>query len=245
MPRRSLLLAAAIVSFIAVLVASFPARVAYRWFAPASIKLNQIRGTVWSGSADAAEAAGFYLQDVTWAFRPLRLLSGKLAYGISASPALGFIDTGMEVGVTGDIAFTNLRGSLPLRLAEQASGMQGLRGEANIRMERLRLRDGIPVAADGEVVISGLVAPLIYRDSIGGYRAEFFTQNSGVVASLEDTDGVVDLAGSVQIAPDGTYQFTALLAPKATTPASLRQQMQFLGTANARGQYEMRLEGRL
>jgi hypothetical protein len=36
-----------------------------------------------------------------------------------------------------------------------------------------------------------------------------------------------------------------MLGPKATTPAKLRQQMQFLGSANERGKYELRLEGTL
>ena len=65
------------------------------------------------------------------------------------------------------------------------------------------------------------------------------------MASVEDTDAVVDLAGTLEIRPDRNYQFIGLIAPKATTPARLRQQMQFLGTANERGQYELRLEGAL
>jgi hypothetical protein len=35
------------------------------------------------------------------------------------------------------------------------------------------------------------------------------------------------------------------LAPKNNTPANVRQQLQLLGSANERGQYELRLEGEL
>ncbi|MDH3751514.1 MAG: type II secretion system protein N, partial [Gammaproteobacteria bacterium] len=93
--------------------------------------------------------------------------------------------------------------------------------------------------------VADLVAPMVHRSSIGGYRAEFFTQDSGVMASVEDTDGVIDLAGSLQISSDRSYQFIAQLAPKNNTPASVRQQMTFLGSANERGQHELRLEGQL
>ena len=86
---------------------------------------------------------------------------------------------------------------------------------------------------------------MIHRGSIGGYLAEFFTQNTGVMASVEDTDGVVDLAGSLQIASDRTFRFTGLVAPKPGTPPNLLQQMQFLEGPNARGQYTLPIEGTL
>lgn len=245
MPRRSLLIIAAALTFFAVLVFSFPARVAYQWFVPPDLQLSGIRGTVWNGSAAQAETAGVFLHDVTWSFRPRSLLSGRIGYGIAATPASGFMESIVEIGVTGDLGFSDVRASIPLQLVQDAAGMPGLRGDVNLRLERLILEDGLPVTADGELAVSGLLAPLIYREPVGGYRVEFFTQSSGIVASVEDTDGIVDLAGSLKISPDRSYQFTALLAPKATTPPNLRQQMQFLGTANDRGQYELRLEGKL
>ena len=65
------------------------------------------------------------------------------------------------------------------------------------------------------------------------------------MASIEDTDAVIDIAGSVSLAADRTYQFLAQVGPKANTPEDLRRQMTFLGTPNDRGQYELRLEGQL
>ena len=80
---------------------------------------------------------------------------------------------------------------------------------------------------------------------IGGYRAEFFTEDAGIVASVEDTDGVFELAGSLRISSDRSYVFAGQLAPKSETPPSVRQQMRFLGNPNDRGQYPLRLEGQL
>lgn len=65
------------------------------------------------------------------------------------------------------------------------------------------------------------------------------------MASVEDTDAIVDLAGSLSVSADRTYRFLAQVAPKSTTPEDLREQMRFLGTPNERGQYELRLEGQL
>ena len=121
--------------------------------------------------------------------------------------------------------------------------MPGLRGEASLQFERLRLVAGRAVALDGTITIANLVVPMVHRGPLGGYKAEFFTQNDGIVASVEDTDGVVDLAGSLQLKPDGSYAFLGQVVAKPNTPDSLRQQMRFLGPANERGQQEIRLEG--
>ena len=160
-------------------------------------------------------------------------------------PLSGFINANVFIGVTGAIRLEDLQASLPLQPFESSVGMPGLRGNVNLQFDRVVIKDGVPVAANGELAVADLVAPMIYRGSIGGYRAEFFTQNTGVVASIVDTDGVVDIAGSLEIAPDRSYEFLAQLAPKAETPSKLREQMRFLGTANERGRYELRLEGTL
>ena len=245
MPAQSRLLTAGIVTLLVGLLAFFPARVAYRWFAPDVITLSGIDGSVWGGTAREASASGVYVRDVRWRFKPLSVFTGKLAYAIEASPSSGFVDGNIAVGLTGTVTMSDVKGSMPIKALQRAVAIPGISGEVNLQFERLQLADGLPVAADGSLEVANLVAPLVHSGSIGGYRAEFFTQESGVMASVEDTDGVVDLAGSLQISKDRSYQFIAQLAAKSNTPANVRQQMQFLGSANERGQHELRLEGKL
>lgn len=245
MPQSRRLIIATIVTFIAGLVLMFPARVGYHWFAPPGVGLSELSGTLWSGSARDAEAAGLYLTNLKWRMRPLHLLTGKLAFKFEATPTGGFIDGDAALSFGGDVHLTDLRGSVPLVLLEQATGFRGLRGMANADLERLHLSDGIPIAAEGILEVASLIMPLVAREPIGGYKAEFSTQEEGIVASVEDTDGVIDIAGRLVLGADRSYQFIGQLAPKPQTPASVRQQMQFLGTANERGQYELRLEGAL
>jgi len=245
MAVRSRLVVAGLVTLFLGLLSFFPARVAYQWFAPPEISLAGIDGSIWSGSARETQANGIYLRDVEWSMRPLSLFAGKLAYAIEAKPSSGFVEGNIAVGIGGTVSFTDLRAALPLQSMQRLVGMPGISGEVNAQFDRLLLEDGIPVAAEGVLEVANLVAPRVHRASIGGYRAEFFTQESGVMASVEDTDGVIDLAGSLQISSDRSYQFIAKLAPKNSTPANLRQQMQFLGSADERGQHELRLEGQL
>ena len=242
--RRALLLAAAL-TFVVGVVALFPARVAYRWAAPSQLAVSGIHGTVWRGGADAVASNGVYLRDLTWTMKPLRLITGKAVYRVKASPVSGFVEGDVGLGFGGSVVVSDLAASLPLSALAGALNIRGLRGEASLEVERLKLRDGVPVVADGTVQLNNLVVPRISRDSIGGYRVEFFTQDSGVSASVEDTDDVVDLAGSLQVHEDRSFQFLGQVIATPATPANLQQQMKMLGPANERGQRELRLEGSL
>lgn len=242
---RSWLVFAGAATLAAGLVATFPARVAYRWFAPPALELSGISGSVWTGRAVGARAGGVILRDLEWKFRPLALFTGRLAYDVGAVPQNGFADATAGFGFGGTVELRKLQASVPLGVLQSVVGMPGLSGNVSLKFDRITLSGGIPVAADGVAEVAGLTAPLIDRGPIGGYKVEFFTQDSGVTATVEDTDGVVDLAGTLDLAPDRSYRFTGLLAPKPSTPERLRRQMQFLGTPNARGQYELRLEGAL
>ncbi|NIO14088.1 MAG: hypothetical protein GTO31_09455, partial [Xanthomonadales bacterium] len=73
--------------------------------------------------------------------------------------------------------------------------------------------------------VADLVVPPLNRGPIGGYRAEFFTTDDGISASVEDTDGVVDIAGSLTLRSDRSYQFIAKVMAKPGTPAAVRNQM--------------------
>ncbi len=245
MKSRSRLLTIGLVTLFMGLLIFFPARVAYRWFLPETISFAGISGSIWSGNAQEAYASGIYVRDLQWRMRPFALFTGAIEFVVEARPDSGFVDTNIEIGLSGEITIAELTASLPLRLLEPTIGLPGLRGTVNAQLTRLVLADGLPVMADGVVEVADLVMPMLYRASIGGYRAEFFTQDTGVMASVEDTDGLVDVAGSLRLSADRNYEFIAQIAPKDTTPASVRQQMQFLGSANERGQHEMRLEGRL
>ena len=80
-------------------------------------------------------------------------------------------------------------------------------------------------------------------NTLGAYRAEFYTQNNGILASIEDTDGVVDLAGSLQINQDKSYVFLGQLVAKTNTPDALLQRIRYLPEGDRPGQRELRLEG--
>ena len=240
--NRGLLLLAILVLLIG-LVVMFPARIAYHWASPPFVAMSGIHGTVWNGGAREFSTNGVYLRDLRWTMRPLGLLGGKAAFAVSGSPVPGFLEADLAVSLSGKITLSHLTASVPLAMFERASNVPGLRGSASLEIERLELVDGRATALDGAIDVANLMLPMIARSSLGGYRAEFFTQDNGVVASVEDANGVVDLAGSLQLNQDKSYTFLGQVAARPNTPESLRQQLRYLGTPDERGLHELRLEG--
>jgi hypothetical protein len=230
-------------TFVVGVVVTFPARVAYRWFVPSDVQLAGIGGSVWSGTARELETGGIYLRDLEWRLRPLSILTGGLGLRVEASPASGFVETDLTLRPGGNIVFSDLRASLPLQMFAQILNMPGLSGNASLEFDLLRLDDGLPVDAAGTVSVAGVTAPLIDSAPIGAYRMEFVSNESGVVASIEDTAGVFDIAGSLTVRADRRYEFLGLVAANEQTSEKLRGQLRFLGTPNDRGQHEVRLEG--
>ena len=244
-PTRKLTITIAIVLFIVSVIALFPARVAYQWFAPEIVQMSGIDGTAWSGRAAELSSHGVYLRDVKWRIRPLRLLTGALAVDIEASPPSGFVEADVAIGFGGTVRISNLAGSVPLQMLAGPLAMPGLAGDSSLQFERIVIRDGLPTEAEGTLAVASLVVPKIDRDRpvLGAYRAEFMTTESGIVASVEDTDAVFDLAGSLSISADRSFLFLGQIAATGQSPEKLRSQLRFLGSPNDRGQHEIRFEG--
>jgi general secretion pathway protein N len=241
--KRGLILAGIVAALVTVVVL-FPARVAYKFASPPLVAMSGLSGTIWNGTAREFSTHGIYLRNLEWHLRPLSLFSGLAAFTVSGEPANGFFDSEVAVNFSGStVTLRNLSAALPLAMFANAVGVPGLRGSVSLQVERLELVEGRAVALDGSMDIGNVVVPLLGRGPLGGYRADFFTQNDRIVASVEDTDGVVDLAGSLQLNPDKTYSFRGLVMAKPNTPDNLRQRIEYLPKTDRPGQHELRLDG--
>jgi general secretion pathway protein N len=240
------------------LITLFPARIAYHWAAPDGLHLSGISGTIWRGSAAEGQAARLYVRNLTWDFKPLYLFTGKLAIATAVEIAGGSADTDVIVGFGGKVAFKDLHGDVSIvglsnliqipsaPFVGSNNGMSaGVNGNINAVFSTLAIDDGVPVAADGVVNISNLFVRQLAPTDVGDFKVEFNTTDEGIVASVEDTAGFLDLAGTFRITTDRLYSFTGLVAPTPTTPPGVVEQLSFLGSANDRGQREFRFEGEL
>ena len=236
-------IATGVLTLVIGLIIMFPARVAIGWFAPAEVTIGGIQGSVWHGSANEAAVNGLYMRDVEWSLNALQLFTGELSYSVDATPVAGFLESDVIIGYGGVLTLSDLTAALPLDLLADAANVPGLQGSVSLSFERIQIVDGLATAADGTAQFADLIIPIFGRDSLGGYKAEFFTQNNGITASIEDTDGVLDMAGSLEVSADRSFKFIALVIAKPEAPQRIRQLLQTLPAANNRGQRELRYEG--
>ncbi len=232
-----------VATFLIALLATFPARIAYNWFAMPGFAMSGLTGTVWSGSAREANFGPLYLHDIRWKMRPGRLFTGAISYELQANATSGFIETAFSYSVTGKMAMNDLVASLPLSLAAPYFVVPDLSGSTSLRFERIEIVDGVPVAANGTVQVANLRVPLVSSDSLGDYKAEFTTRNNGIGASIEDVSAPIDFAGNLSVGHDRRYEFVGIVMARPSTPQSIRNALRFLPPPNARGQQEIREEG--
>ena len=227
------------------LFVSFPARVAYQWFAPEELQLSGIDGSVWHGTATQGSAGGIYIADLSWKFRPLALLTGKLEFVSSSKLASGFFDANVAIGVSGTVTLSDFAAALTLDTLATMLPLAGIEGDVSVQFEELVIENGVPIVAAGTLNIANLVSRLLSPAPLGDYRAEFQTEDDGILGSVEGISGVLDLNGTIRLGRDRNYEFVGKVAAKPTAPANISRQLQLLGSPDAQGQREFRIEGRL
>jgi len=234
-----------ILVFLLVLVATFPARVAYRLLAPADLQLSGIAGSMWNGSAAQGMAGGAYLTDISWRLIPKAIFSGELTYAVTARPASGNLAADVSIAATGSVIIENLVGNLPLDLAHPAFQANGISGDLDMRFRRLTIVDALPVSAEGILTVSNLYVRDLSAGVIGDFSAEFQANGGQITAVVDDVSGVIDISGEFIVEADRSYRLTGLVRARESAPPSIEQQLRFLGTPNNDGMRPFRFEGSL
>jgi general secretion pathway protein N len=238
-------IAAGAATFIAGIILMFPARAAYTWFAPPEVRLSGISGTIWRGSATEGNAGGMYLRDLRWRFSPLSIFRANLVYAIETATAFGTINCDAGVTLSGNIVIRNLDSRFSLQEFRNQFQLQGFDGSLNLQLESLVLHDGVPIEAHGRVRLENLMARQLSPNVIGDYQADFTSDDSSIIGSVEELGGVLDVAGKITIDNDRNFSFIGKIAALPDTPSGLTDQLQLLGPADDRGYREFRIEGQL
>lgn len=244
MPMRRIVTSGLLV-FVLMLVGTFPARVAYRWFAPADVTLSGLSGSIWRGTAAEGLVGGAYLRDIRWRIKPASLLGGSLAYETAAHPVSGLMNADLAIGLTGKLSLTDLAGSMPLDLVHDAFQQAGISGELSLQFSELILENGLPVVAIGTVTIANLVLRDLSADILGDYRAQFQTSIDHIAGTVKEVSGILDIDGTITINPDRSYSLIGDVAAGPSAPPSIGQQLKLLGSADDQGMRQFRFEGRL
>jgi len=234
-----------IIIFLIGTVLMFPARVAYNWFVPESIRLNGVTGTIWNGMAAEGIADGFYFTNLHWVFEPLYMVRGVASIAVSADTAGGSVSTSAGVAIGGSLLLTDFVGSLPLASIHPALQQNRISGLLNIQLQKIKMQDGWPTLVIGSIGIGNLVAGAIGPEPLGNFRAEVSTENGIVRAVVEDAGAVLDVTGNIELGEGRAYSLVGFVSANKDTPPTINQNLRFLGSADANGQRPFRFEGSL
>lgn len=245
MPSLRTLVIAGTVTLVAGIVISFPARIAYRWADPPGVALQGISGTLWRGRASEASAGGIYLSELRWRFRPQALLAGRAEFALSATPPSGIIEADVGTTAGGLVQLSNVSASLPIGTLQPLVTVSGLHGDLRVSLARLVIDHGLPVEADGTIDVANLVIRPLASSVLGDFQATLETADGVVRGAVRDLAGVLEVTGTAELRPDRSYSFAGLIATRPGAPAGVEEQLRYLGSADARGRRNFRLEGQL
>lgn len=217
-------------AYIAFALASFPAAVAYHWFAPEALRLSGISGTAWSGSAALGSVPGLALTDLRFSLSAPSLLLGRLAGRLEARLDDGFVDAG-AVATFGRLRLEGVQVSTRVATLAGFVPIGDARGALSISLDELVLVDGWPVNAIGSVRIGQLAVPPLVSTrgtglvEIGSFTIELMDSGGqGIVGTLDDTGGPLEVVdGTLTLDLDRRYELRGLVRARENASEELVQ----------------------
>ena len=236
MPNRYAFIALGLGAYIAFLLSTFPAGAAYRWFAPDSLRMTGVAGTVWSGRAALASAEGLPLRDLRWQLDALPLLIGRMNGRIQTRLADGFAEARVRSSFAGRVELRDVQLATSLSALAPVVPIGDVRGQVTVRLERLELIDGLPASIVGQANIGELRVPTFIPGGrgdlipLGDFALRFEdTDREGVLARFNDTRGPVAVDGTLTVDRQGRYLLDARAAARPGAPRELSQALELMG----------------
>jgi general secretion pathway protein N len=237
-----------VAAYSAFLVATMPARwVAERLLPPGprSVAIQDIEGTVWTGSARAlfgSHAGTFQLDRVEWRFLPSRLLQGRAAYDVTLRGA-GF-EGRAELGRT--FGGWSLRGLEARADAAVAAAFAPLarawRPEGSVRIAAPSLDFANPeLRGELRVEWSGAATALSDVKPLGSYRAEVAAEGTTARLAVTTLSGPLRVQGQGRMALPSQLTFSG--EARADTPA-LQPLLDLLGPRRPDGSHAIEWRSR-
>jgi hypothetical protein len=234
---------AALLAFAVIILARLPAS----WVVPASgksaIGCTGVEGTLWSGSCTGLFVERKPVGDLTWEFRPGRLLAGRLAAHVTLASALAHGSADAEVGLGGQLVARNLSADLPLDPKLMPGLPPGLRGQAHLALALLELEHNALKRLQGRIEVHDLEDHDGRATQLGSYVVTFPPGDGEPNGQIRDLDGPLSVQGTLRLTRQGGFEVQGTVAPKPGAPANLTDNLRFLGSPDAGGRRQFSLSG--
>ena len=144
------------------------------------------------------------------------------------------------------MTLSEVSGSVPLELLHQSiPTLRGFRGNIDLNLPTIVLEDGFPTTIQGTVTVNNVQAAALSPSPVGNYAAEFSSDENGIQGVVRDLSGVLSVNGDLTFTRDRAYSLVGQVALRPDAPLSLARQIEMLGSPDAQGNREFRIEGQL
>ena len=240
--------AAALLLLLVLLLASAPAHLLSRLLADTPVAADGLTGTLWNGRASrvrlVTNAGALHLGEVRWALRPWSLLTLTPRLQFSSEWGNQRLRGLLELRGQRDIILSDLQAGFDAALLRHVAPVS-LTGALGAQVEKLHLRDGLPVAATARVTWQqaawdspqGLLP-------LGSYALDVQSTAPGQLAGTVITlSGPVRAEGQLQL-QQRDYSIAILITHESTWDPLLREALALLARPLDAG-YDLRFDGSL
>jgi general secretion pathway protein N len=207
---------------------------------PQEVSLDGVAGSLWEGSSRQLLVQGIGLGQLTWDFKPSRLLAGKAGYDLRLDLPGGSVSATALIGLGGSVSLQHLQGSIPVDYLTRGKRLGKLEGRVSVNLERALLDKGWPVEMAGILAVGNLTQMVPKTTLLGTYQAEFDGQkdaNGALVGKIKTLAAPLDVSGLVSIAPDRSYRVDVLISVTQDTPSEMREFLPLLAADQGNGRY--------
>lgn len=208
-----------------------------------------VEGSASRGSMSGVHWHGLRIDRLSWRWRPLALLAGRLEFSLRSDDPELMLTGDAAFGFNRRLQFRQLVGQLPVgRLGQlAASNKLPVDGVVAFDLPALELNaSGWPLAAQGAVQLLNLRALLGQPLNLGDYRLQVEPAGAdGIRGQLKDANAPLALDGTLNLTPDGRYRLNGQVALRETGNAALRQALSLLGPPGGDGRWTLNFSGAL
>jgi general secretion pathway protein N len=247
------LLVVGLIFYFVFLLFKLPAGVtvwAFESFVPQEQKqwqLYGVSGTAWSGKIAQVNVSGQTFRDVTWQLHPLSLLIGRASMTLDLRNKDMHAHAVVRKSVFGGLSLSDVRAGAGAQTLMQTFRIPALKlnGDFSLNMESLELDDGTVTDAQGRVVWSGAQTLFPQNLQLGDLAADLTTTEEGVVATLSDGGGPLEISGKAVLDNEGNYKFNGAFSSREGRNSQLGRALSMMGRPNAQGKVEVNVSGKL
>ncbi len=214
------------------------------------VKLYQVEGTLWSGHAQTLITPnGFRAQAISWKFRPLSLLLGKMSFKTKFITEGGYGNVIFNRGLLGSLSLNEVDIKIPITDLKPflKTVPVDIKGVLDGQLEEVELSDTMMIAsASGTLSWNHAIIDALSELKVGDFILTLEPNDDGTKGVIKSKDGgPLEMNGILQLNADGNYDFKGELKAKARAPRELKQALQFIGRAGPTGKIPLKTSGTL